>query len=460
MTERRRGILPRLATLVAALTVLTAACSAGATQSATVAPVPTVAASAQASAEVATPELSEPVELTFFYPVLVPGPITETFDTFIAEFEEANPLITIDSVYSGSYDETTAKIQTVLRGGGELPDVAIIGNQHTVMYADMDAIVPLDGFIAEAGGTAFLEDFYEGFLVNTKHNDQTWSIPFQRSTPVMYWNKDLFAAAGLDPDRAPRDYDELVDFAKKLTKDGVWGIQIPSDIDAWVVQALSVGNGQPWATDTANKVAFDTPALVSTLSFLRDLATQHGVMPAGVLPWGQQPTEFVSGTTAMIFHTTGSLTNIKAQAEGKFDVGVGFLPGGSAGYGVITGGGNFAIFKHASPDKQQAAWRFIEFMSEPERMGRWNAATGYVATRKSAWETTAMREYLARVPEAAIARDQLQYAAKQMMTHELLQVTKAVTDEIQAALVGDRAPEEAAKRAQEAADQILADFAN
>lgn len=400
----------------------------------------------------------EDVELTFFFPVLVPGPITETFDTFIAEFESQNPHITINSEYSGSYDETTERIQTLLRGGGEVPDIAIIGNQHTVMYVDMDAIVPLDSFIEQSGGNEFISDFFPGFLENVRYQDQVWAIPFQRSTPVMYWNKQMFEDAGLDPDRAPSDYDELVEFARALTRNGVWGVQIPSNIDAWVVQAMSVANGTSWSSEDPTEVRFDTPAFIRTLEILLDLAHEHQVMPSGVLPWAEQPTDFVSENVAIIFHTTGSLTNILAQTDGRFDVGVGFLPAGLGGYGVITGGGNFAIFKDSPPVKQQAAWEFIEFMSLPEQMARWNVATGYVAPRQGAWDTDVMATYLETVPEAAVARDQLEYAAKQMMTNELLAVTRAVTQEIQAALSGQKSPEAAAAAAQQAAEQVLADF--
>jgi sn-glycerol 3-phosphate transport system substrate-binding protein len=400
----------------------------------------------------------EDIELTFFYPVLVPGPITETFDTFIEEFQELHPNITINSEYSGSYDETTERIQTLLRGGGDLPDVAIIGNQHTVMYADMDAIVPLDNFIEGSDDPTFIDDFFPGFMENVLYDGQTWSIPFQRSTPVMYWNKRMFEEAGLDPDAGPQDYAELREAAQALTGDGVWGVQIPSDIDAWVVQALTVGNGTPWSTDDPSEVSFDSPAFIETLDLFLGLANEDQVMPSGVLPWAEQPTDFVSENVGIIFHTTGSLTSVLAQSEGRFDVGVGFLPAGSSDYGVITGGGNFAIFKDSSPEEQNAAWEFIEFMSQPDQMARWNIATGYVAPRQAAWDTDAMANYIEEVPQVEVARDQLEYAAKQMMTHELLAVTRGITQEIQAVLSGNKSPEEAAAAAQAAADEILTDF--
>jgi len=318
--------------------------------------------------------------------------------------------------------------------------------------------VPLDNFIEGSDDPTFIDDFFPGFMENVLYDGQTWSIPFQRSTPVMYWNKRMFEEAGLDPDAGPQDYAELREAAQALTGDGVWGVQIPSDIDAWVVQALTVGNGTPWSTDDPSEVSFDSPAFIETLDLFLGLANEDQVMPSGVLPWAEQPTDFVSENVGIIFHTTGSLTSVLAQSEGRFDVGVGFLPAGSSDYGVITGGGNFAIFKDSSPEEQNAAWEFIEFMSQPDQMARWNIATGYVAPRQAAWDTDAMANYIEEVPQVEVARDQLEYAAKQMMTHELLAVTRGITQEIQAVLSGNKSPEEAAAAAQAAADEILTDF--
>ncbi len=405
----------------------------------------------------------EMTELTFYYPVLVPGPITELFDQLVSDFTAENPDIKITSVYSGSYDETTNRIQTQLRGGGELPDLAIIGNQHTVMYVDLGAIVPLDERI-QAEGSDFEADLVPAFMLNTRFRGQTWSIPFQRSTPVMYYNKDMFRAAGLDPEAPPTNWAEVIEYAQKLTQRDsngnvtTWGIQIPSDIDAWVIQAMAVGNGQPWVNDTdANRVFFDHPATIGVLQHLRALAEDYQVMPGGLIPWAQTPAEFTSGKAAMIYHTIGSQTSILNQTEGEFEVGVAFIPGGQD-YGVITGGGNLAIFKQSSPEKQEASWRFIRFLLEPEQMATWSAGTGYLPVTQSAYEHPIFQEYLQRAPGAAVAFEQLNVAAKQMAVHELLRVTDVVKAAIQASITGETTPEQAMQRAQAEADAILSRY--
>jgi len=402
-------------------------------------------------------------ELTFFYPVLVPGPITELFDELVDDFTQQNPDVAITSIYSGSYDETTDRIQTLLRGGGDLPDIAIIGNQHTVMYVDLDAIIPLDDFIA-AEGEDYIADFVPAFMQNPIFRGHTWSIPFQRSTPVMYYNKDMFLEAGLDPNQPPTTWDEVIDYAQKLTQRDasgnvtVWGVQIPSDIDAWVIQAMAAGNGRPWADEeVANRVYFDDPATVEVLEYLRALAKEYEVMPDGLIPWAETPAAFTSGRAAMIYHTIGSQTNILNQTAGKFEVGVAFIPG-KQDFGVITGGGNLAIFNNGDPEKQEAAWRFIRFLTEPEIMARWCAGTGYLPVTRSSFEHPIFQAYLKNAPGAAVAFDQLKYAAKQMAVHDLLKVTDAVKAGIQASITGEMDPAEAMQQAQAQADAILSRY--
>jgi sn-glycerol 3-phosphate transport system substrate-binding protein len=139
-------------------------------------------------------------------------------------------------------------------------------------------------------------------------------------------------------------------------------------------------------------------------------------MPEGALAWGDTPTIFATGKAAMAFHTTGSLTRI--LKESPFEVGVAFLPFGAAdapmkGYGAVTGGGNLYMFKNSSPEKQAAAWQWIEFLASPEIQADWGAKTGYVAARKSAWSLDPLKSLVAEKPQYAVARDQLEFAQKE-----------------------------------------------
>lgn len=397
----------------------------------------------------------EKVELTFYYPIAVGGPLTETIEGMAREFTKLHPNITVKPVYTGSYADTTVKAQAGVQSKTP-PDVAVLLSTELFSLLDMNAIIPLDDFIAKEGGDKYLSDFYPAFKANSQTGGKTYSIPFQRSTIVLYYNKELFKKAGLDPEKAPQTWEEMRDAAKKLTKDGTWGLEIPvSGFAYWMLQTFALQNGKNLMTEDGKKVMFNTPENIEGLQYWSDLAMKDKVMPQGVTEWGTVPSDFLEGKTAMMYHTTGNLSNVKKNA--KFDFGVGYLPRNKS-FGSPTGGGNLYIFKDIDKKKQEAAWEFIKFMTETERAAQWSIDTGYVAVKKSAYETERMKKYAAEFPQALVARDQLQYASAELSTHNNGKVTKALSDQVQAVLTGSLQPAEALKKAQEEADKALAPF--
>lgn len=393
-------------------------------------------------------------ELTFYYPIAVGGPLTNTIEAMTADFEKEHPDIDVTPVYTGSYADTAVKTQAGVQAK-QPPDVAVLQSTELFSLLDMNAIVPLDDFIAKEGND-YLADFYPAFMANSQTDGHTYSIPFQRSTIVLYYNKEMFKEAGLDPEKGPANWEEMQDYAIKLKKDGRQGLEIPvTGFAYWMMQTFALQNGENLMTQDGKKVMFDTPENVEGLQYWVDLAAKHKAMPEGVTDWSTVPSDFLEGKTAMMYHTTGNLTNVKKNAT--FDFGVSFLPAKKQ-YGSPTGGGNFYIFKDISPEKQQAAWEFVKFMIEPERAAQWSIDTGYVAVRKSAYETERMKKYAAEFPAALVARDQLEYAAAELSTHNNGKVMKILNDNVQAALTGTLSPAEALKKAQTEADQALASF--
>ena len=197
---------------------------------------------------------------------------------------------------------------------------------------------------------------------------------------------------------------------------------------------------------------YDKPEVIEALQFWVDLGRKHRVMPQGVVEWGTTPRDFFERKIAMMWTTTGNLTNVKNNA--KFDFGVAMLPAGKR-RGSPTGGGNFYIFKKSTPQQQQAALRFIKWITSPERAAQWGIDTGYVAVRPDAFETPTMKKYVSGFPAAAVARDQLPFAVAELSTHENQRVTKALNDGLQAALTGAKTPAQAMQDAQREAERIL-----
>ncbi len=397
-------------------------------------------------------------EISFYYPVAVGGPITKTIDQMTADFEKDNPGIKVKPIYAGTYQETIVKAITANKAGTP-PTTAILLSTDMFTLIDEDAIVPFDELAASADDKAWIKSFYPAFMANSQTGGKTWGIPFQRSTNVLYWNKELFKEAGLDPSRPPATWTEMLEDAQKLTKRDSsgnvtqYGVQIASSgFPYWLFQGLTTPNGVELMNSAGTETYFDKPAVIEALAFWVDLGRKHKVMPTGVVEWGTTPKDFFEKKIAMMWTTTGNLTNVRANA--KFDFGVAMLPAAKR-RGSPTGGGNFYVFKKAPKEQQLAAVKFAKWMTQPERAAQWGIDTGYVAVRPDAWTTAKMADYVKGFPVAAVARDQLEFSVAELSTHDNQRVTKALNDGIQAALTGAKTPEQAMKDSQAEAARVL-----
>lgn len=401
------------------------------------------------------------LEVRMYFPVAVGGPVTKIIDDYAAAFEKENAGIKIKPIYAGDYQQTVAKVLTAIKGG-DIPETAILLAADLFLLTDEDVVEPIDDFVKTEDDKKWMTTFYPAFMENAKLKGKTYAIPFQRSTPVLYWNKDAFKAAGLNPDKGPATWAEMRDMAKKLTRKDAsgattqWGVQIPSDGNtAWLFTGMTTGAGARLTNADGNKVALDDPKVVEAVQNWYNLSKVDAVQPSGLISWGATPRDFLEGKAAMIWHTTGNLTNIKTNA--KFPFGVSFLPGLRQN-GAPTGGGNFYIFKGVPKARQEAAFKFIKWMTTPARAAEWSVKTGYVATSAAAYDTTEMKAYTAGFPQATVARDQLKFAVSELTTHENQRVSKVFNDALQAAMTGAKPADVALKEAQREAERILKDF--
>ncbi|GMG85137.1 ABC transporter substrate-binding protein [Paralimibaculum aggregatum] len=412
------------------------------------------AAMLAATAALAGPAAAE-TELTMYYPIAVGGPLTRVVDAMVADFEAANPEISVNAIYAGNYDDTRIKALAALESG-EPAQLSVMFSIDAYDLIEQDLIVPFDAVIEGEAEAEWLAGFYPALMANGQVEGQVWGVPFQRSTIVAYYNKDMFRAAGLDPEAPPTTWDELVEMGEKLTTDEHYGIMIPSTgYPYWMFQALAIQNGRELMSDDGLTTRFDDPAVIEALDFWRALSTVYGVMPEGTVEWGTLRQAFLEGETAMMWHSTGNLTAVRNSAG--FDFGVAMLPG-NVRLGSPTGGGNFYIFKEATEAERRAALAFIMFMTAPEQAARWSIATGYMGVSPAAYETEALTAYTAEFPPALVARDQLEHAVAEFSTFETARVREGLNNAIQAALTGSKTPAEALAEAQAAAERLLAAY--
>lgn len=396
----------------------------------------------------------ETTEIDFYFPVAVGGEVANIVEGLAEDFEEENPDIKVNAKFGGSYAETMTQVMASAQSGNP-PELAVLFSIDLFTLIENDLIEELTPLFDDE----LLDDFYEGFMSNSQIDDHVWSLPFQRSTIVLYYNKDAFEEAGLDPERPPETWDELVEYGEALTIDDgktQWGLEIPStDYQYWMLQALALETEDNIMSDDGKETFFDAPYTKEAMQFYLDLGQKHQIMPKGVTEWATVPSDFLSEDTAMMYHTTGNLSEVKDKAE--FDFGVSFLPANNQ-YGSPTGGGNLYLFKDIDDDKRDAAIKFMEFLTEPERVAEWSIDTGYVATRESAYDTDILKEYVDDFPEAIVAREQLEYADSEMATYQNGEIQEMLNDMIQSILNEKVSVDEGLEEAQEKAEDILEPF--
>ena len=397
-------------------------------------------------------------ELTMYYPVAVGGPLTRIVDGLVADFMAEHPDIKVDAIYAGNYNDARIKALAALKAG-DPAQLSVMFSIDIYELIEQDAIVAFDDIVETDEERAWLKSFYPALMGNGMTQGKIWGIPFQRSTIVMYYNKDAFRDAGLDPEKPPATWDELVSMGKQLVKKDSggnvdrWGAMIPSTgYPYWMFGALAMQNGQVLMNGEGNETYFDSPAVIEALAYWKALGDEHGVMPAGTIEWGTLRQNFLEGKTAIMWHSTGNLTAVKDNAG--FDFGVAMLPA-SKRRGTPTGGGNFYIFKQTTPAERKAAMTFIRWMTEPNRTAEWSIKTGYLGVRPDAYQTEALKQYVAGFPPAAVARDQLEFATPELSTYQTGRVRKLLDDAIQAVLTGAKSPQDALSSAQQQADRLL-----
>ena len=313
---------------------------------------------------------------------------------------------------------------------------------------DEGAIAPWDTVATGADDQQWIKSFYPAFMQNSQTGGKTWGIPFQRSTVVLYWNKETFKEAGLDPNRAPANWKEMVDYAQKLTKRDAsgkvsqWGVQVPSSgFPYWLFQGFTTQTIPAVGRTRRSRQPRDDRGAAVLAGPVAQV--QHHAMASSM---GHHPKDFFERKIAMI----GPPQHLTNEGQYPFDFGVAMLPGGRR-----CGTPRAELLPVQVTPRAEAA---LGSESVTAWRGRMGIATGYVAVRPDAWDTPEMKKYVEGFPAAAVARDQLQYAVAELSTYDNQRVTKALNDGLQAALTGGKSPEAAMKDAQREAERLLRSY--
>lgn len=400
-------------------------------------------------------EEAEAAKLQLYFPSSTSSPLAETLQTLSGRYNAASPTIQVEPIYGGGQLQNVTKALTAFTGGNP-PDMIIASAQDSYTFFDARAIVPIDNYVNQAGGQSFLNEFFQPFLGTSWIEGKQYGIPWQKSTALLYWNQDLFGKAGLDADKAPSDWTELVEVGKKLTiRDNSgevkqWGYVQPMDF--WVLQAHAYQAGSEGFSDPDGKFAYmDDPITIQSLQYVCDIRNEHKIAPQK-RSWGEASNDFASEFAAMLYHSTGNQGFLRNNTN--FNWGAGFLPAGPKGYGAVVGGAQFYMFK-TNETRQKASWDFIVWMTEPENTAYWMQETGYLALKPEALEVPLLKDFISKDPRSMVAFDQLKYAKNDPVWHQGRKIIEMIDEAIFDAIYEEKTPEQAMADVQEAIDAVL-----
>ena len=400
-------------------------------------------------------------DIDLFFPVPVQGKLAVEMQRLIEQFDKDHADIHVTAVYTGSYDDTNLKTRAAIQAGHP-PGAVIMSANFIREYAINNDAAPLDDLITKDGQTPaqFMDLFWPALKLNATELGHVYGVPFQNSTPLLYYSVDAFKDAGLDPDKPPVTWQDWVDDLRKLAKhDGSattrWGLMFPGTYDylGWITSGLAMSNGgEYYNPGYGGEVYYAEPTTIGAVRLIDAIVHKWHVMPEGVTDANAVTTAFFQGRTAMMILSTGSLSFVREKMKTPYRTA--FLPR-SLVNAVPIGGASLIIPRGNSPERQAAAWTLIKWLVSPEIAGGWSRFTGYFAPRIAAYDLPEMKTFMSEHPDAKVALDQLAYARGWFATYNTVGVRKALEDGVQAVLSGKATPEAAMATAQKQADELM-----
>lgn len=442
--------------------LLLSACGAAATT----APEPTAV---QAEPTAAVP--AAPVAINFWH--AMSGHNGEVIEELAKRFNESQSEVVVTTTFQGSYDDEINKLKAGLQSK-DVPAVVQVYDLGTRLLVDLKVITPMQDFIDREG---FEIGDIEPNVANYYTVDgRLQSMPFNTSNPVLYYNKTLFKEAGLDPEKAPRTWDDVAEYARKLTKKDASGTVTQYGCTfamyGWFVEqfiAVQGGyyvNNENGRTARATEATFNGPQGVALLTWWKSLIDE-GICANLGRSTTDTKKAFDSGMAAMTLDSTAALRDRIDAAVGKFDVGVGFLPRAKeedyTTAGTIIGGASLWIINQRPAEEQEAAWKFVKFMSSADSQAYWHIQTGYYPINAKGYnhpDDVAWRE---KYPQFQVAIDQLHMSPKTNVTAGgLIGVFPEARQTVEAALEecfsGQATPQDALDKAAASVTQAIKDY--
>lgn len=355
---------------------------------------------------------------------------------------------------------------------GDLPDVIQVEETALQTMIDSQATVPMQACVD--ADHYDLSDFLPKVTGYYTVQDKLRSMPYNPSSPILFYNRNAFAKAGLDPNRPPQTLDEVREYSKKIIASGAATRGISLRIAEFFTEFWSSKNGQVYANNgngrlrRATEARLDNPTGRAVWTWWHDMVRDGLALNTGGEPGAVTHLLAVaSGDAAMTIEGSGALGPIVNVLEsGQYanvKIGTGPLPGVRAGGGVQTAEGSLYIVNRSNPARRAAAWEFIKYLVAPEQLIRLHLETGYVPIRKSVAEAASVQARWAADPNYRTAYDQLLGGPTTLATTgpvigDFASVRAAVVDGITSMLTGRASPRAALAATQRRADAAIREY--
>ncbi len=397
------------------------------------------------------------------------GLIQKYADAYMAE----HPNVKVNLQIATSYPENLNGA-LLANEQGNAPHIVQIYEIGSRLALDSGIFIPV-GSVATEEQLATLEDVIQPVLNYYTFDDAVWSVPFNSSNPILYYNKDILAAAGLDPAAPPQTYGEVLAACDTIMAAGIESLEgcIGWSLNGWFVEqwvseqgALLANNGNGRA-DRATEVELDSEAMMNIFTWWKELADKGYYVYTGALEdWDGSDALYTGQQVAFHITSTADLRNIaEAAATAGFDSGTAYIPipDGVERNGTVIGGASLWLTGNHPQAELEAAVDFMLFLGKTENGVDWHKGTGYFPIRYSAIEALEAEGWFEANPTFKTAFDQLtttipNEASAGAVIGIFQELRTIVEQAAQSVIDGGSDPAEALAAADDRADESMAEY--
>lgn len=405
----------------------------------------------------------EGTEISFWHSM--GGVNGQAIDALVEKFNTENELgITVNAQYQGEYDDSLNKLKSAQIGnmGADLVQVYEIGSRFMI---GSGWIIPMQEMIdADGYDMSSIEPNLAAYYTI---DDKLYSMPFNSSTPIMYYNKDMFEKAGIT--EVPDSLEAIEEVGEQLLNKGGAGEVISLGIYGWFFeqfmgkQGLDYANNENGRKEAATAVAFDENGGAANILTAWKSLYDKGYAPNVGKGGDAGLADFSAGKSAITLGSTASLKQILQDVNGKFEVGTAYFPKvkSSDEGGVSIGGASLWALNNNDPKKARATWEFIKFLVSSESQAYWNAQTGYFPVTTDAHEEQVFKDNIAKYPQFQTAIDQLHDSSPEYVGALLSVFPEAratVESQIESLLNGDQNVDETVSNMADAINKSIEEY--